>query len=212
MRPAGDRYRVVTLPMLRAPTDRPTAGRSGDRRRADAPPPGWLQRPVLGRSADRDLAGHLERETSELGVVLHDVVFAGAAAPVDHIVIAPSGIWLVDSLRLRGRIERRAPGAARTAEPRLHLDGVDRTDLVDELRILRHAQSRLRTLGVGDAPVHRVVCVIDGTWPVMGRPFQVHDVWITWPRALTDKIRSSGLLPIARARAIGAALAAPAAR
>lgn len=166
-------------------------------------PTRWLQRPVLTRHADRHLGAHLDKELRGLGDVLHDVAFPPRDARVDHVVVAPSGIWLVDSIHLTGRVERRAHGQRNSAEQRLYLDGVERMDLVDQLGILRHAHGRLRALDVGDVPIHRVVCVIDAVWPLMGRPFQTRDVWITWPRALSEKVRSSGLLPIARAREIG---------
>ncbi|NND73487.1 MAG: NERD domain-containing protein [Ilumatobacter sp.] len=171
-----------------------------------APSSRWLQRPVLARSADRDLGDHLGKELSDLGVVLHDVSFPPHGAPVDHVVVAPSGIWLVDSLHLHGRVERREFGPRRDVDTRFFLDGVERLDLVDELGLLRHAHGRLKAMNLGDVAVHRVVCVIDASWPLMGRPFQVRHVWITWPQALSEKIRSSGMLPIARAREIAAAI------
>lgn len=158
---------------------------------------------MLTRHADRHLGAHLERELRGLGDVLHGLAFSPRAERVDHVVVAPSGVWLVDSIHLRGRVERRDHGTRHGADQRLYLDGVERMDLVDQLGLLRHAHGRIRSLGIGDVPIHRVVCVIDASWPLMARPFQIRDVWITWPRALSDKIRSSGMLPIARAREIG---------
>lgn len=185
-----------------------TAGGAAARAEIDgATHPHWLRRPILGRSADRDLAAHLVRELTDLGDVLHDVRFPDAAHSLDHLVVAPSGIWLIDMVHIAGRVERRDVGTRGHPEYRLLLEGTDRSDLVDHLGTLRksrHAVARF----AADIDVHRVVCLIDATWSISARPFQVGDVWVTWPRALTDKIRSSGLVPIRTAHEIAAAITA----
>lgn len=40
------------------------------------------------------------------------------------------------------------------------------------------------------------IWLIDTTWPMSTGPFKIHGHWAAWPRALTDKIRSSGLVTI----------------
>ena len=154
------------------------------------------------RHADRDLAAYLDKELGRFGTVLHSVALAPRTGRVDHVVIVPSGIWLIDSMVLSGRIERRIVKSSCEPESRLFLDGRDRTDLVDGLGVLRQARGVIRTMGLGDVPVHRAVCVIDAVWPMMGKPFQVGDVWITWPRGLTDRIRSSNVISAERLRPI----------
>ena len=167
--------------------------------------PHWLRRPILGRPADRDLAVHLARELTDLGTVLHDVRLPDATHAFDHLVVAPSGIWLIDTVQIAGRVERRDVGSRGRPDSHLLLEGTDRSDLVghlDERRENRHAVARL----AADIDIHHVVCLIDATWSISARPFQVGDVWVTWPRALTDKIRSSGLVPIRTAHEIAAVI------
>lgn len=169
--------------------------------------PHWLRRPILGRLADRDLSAHLVRELTGLGAVLHDVRLPGATNSLDHLVVAPSGIWLIDTVHIAGRVERRDVGSRGQPDYRLLLEGADRSDLVDHLGTLRNSRHAVARYAA-DIDIHRVVCVIDATWSISARPFQVGDVWITWPRALTDKIRSSGLVPIRTAHEIAAAISA----
>ena len=140
-----------------------------------------------------------------MGAVLHDVRLAGTAHTLDHLVVAPSGIWLIDTVHITGRVSRHDAGTRQDPEVCLLIDGDDRTALVDSLGILRQGRHVLATMQLG-AEVQTAMCLIDATWPMSARPFKVRDHWITWPRALTDKIRSSGLLPIRTAHDIAHAI------
>jgi hypothetical protein len=173
----------------------------------EAPPaPTWLRRPVLGRHADRDLPSHLQRELNGMAGVLHDTRLPGMNHTLDHLVVAPSGIWLIDTVHIHGRITKRDVGTRHDPELRLMLDGVDRSALVDSLGILRHARHSIASMQFG-VEVQTAMCLIDATWPMSARPFKVRNHWIIWPRALTDKIRSSGLVPIKTAHAIADVIA-----
>ncbi len=167
----------------------------------DPPHPTWLRRPVLSRQADRDLRGHLERELRGLGAVLHDVRLTGTMHTLDHLVVAPSGIWLIDVMHINGRITKRDVGTRSEPDVRLFLDGNDRSELVDELGILRQTRHAIDAMKFG-VEVQTATCLVDATWPMSARPFRVKNHWIVWPRSLTDKIRSSGLIPIRTAHDI----------
>ena len=171
------------------------------------PPPAWLRRPVLGRQSDRDLPSHLERELRGMGAVLHDMRLPATTHTIDHLVVAPSGIWLIDTVHITGRISRRDVGSRQIPERRLLLNGADQTDLVDTLGVLRAARDAISNMEF-DVEVHTALCLIDATWPMSARPFQVRHHWVTWPRALTDKIRSSGLVPIRTAHDIAQSIRA----
>jgi hypothetical protein len=125
---------------------------------------------------------------------------------LDHLVVAPSGIWLIDTARITGRLTRRDVGTRQDPVFQLLLDGVNQTSLVDPLGILRQADHAITAMQLG-INVQTAMCLIDTTWPISARPFKVHNHWITWPRALTDKIRSSGLVTIRAAHDIAHAIA-----
>jgi hypothetical protein len=140
-----------------------------------------------------------------MGTVLHDVRLPGATHTLDHVVVAPSGVWLIDAVHLHGRLTKRDVGTRQEPQLRLILDGVDRTALVDSLSILRQTRHTIVDMQFG-VEVHTAMCLIDTTWPMSARPFKVRNHWVTWPRALTDKIRSSGLVPIRTAHDIAHAI------
>ncbi len=165
----------------------------------------WLRRPVLGRHADRDVATHLDRELHGLGAVLHGVQLPHTTHSVDHLVIAPSGIWLIETAHLAGRLTHRVAGSRHEPESMMLLDGIDRTPLVDSLGVLSAARESVAAMQFG-VDVQTATCLIDTTWPISAHPFKVGDHWVTWPRALTDKIQSSGLLPIRVAHDIARAI------
>jgi hypothetical protein len=74
--------------------------------RPDSDPDRWA-RGAAGEAATADLLTHLPRRF----VVLHDRQIPGARANVDHLVIGPTGVWLVDSKSYRARLRVRR-GAA----------------------------------------------------------------------------------------------------
>ena len=136
-----------------------------------------------------------------MGSVLHGIRLAGTTHTLDHLVVAPSGIWLIDVVHVHGRVTKRDDGTRTKPEPRLILDGTDRSALVDELGILCQTRHAIASMKFG-VEVQTTTCLVDATWPMSARPFQVRGHWIVWPRSLTDKIRSSGLVPIRTAHDI----------
>ena len=64
--------------------------------------------------------------------VLHDRLVPGRrAANIDHVVVGPSGVFVVDAKKYKGRIEVRDVGGLFRSDRRLYVNGRDRTKLVD---------------------------------------------------------------------------------
>ncbi|HEV2643357.1 MAG TPA: nuclease-related domain-containing protein [Candidatus Elarobacter sp.] len=121
------------------------------------------------------------------GVVpLHDRRIPGSQTGIDHVVIAPSGVWIVDSRLSRGRIERRG----RRANARLFVDRRDRTNLVAETVTLGDAVRA--AIAVREVPIHRVLCFRGAEWPFFAKSFELDGVWVMWPKALIDAIVDAG--------------------
>jgi hypothetical protein len=118
-------------------------------------------------------------------VPLHDRRVPGSLANIDHVVIAPSGVWIVDAKNFRGRIERRG----RRHDARLFVDRQDRSDLVSEMTeqydAVRYAVAN------ATVPIHRVLCFTGSEWPFFAKPFALEGVWVTWPRALVETIQGA---------------------
>lgn len=134
-----------------------------------------------------------ERRTAQLlaplrhvgWTVLHDRRVPGSAANVDHLVVGPSGVWVVDSKSWRGRVK--VLGDGRLWYGRRCLDG--------DLRILRWAANVIgRTLdGHGPAAeplhVHPVLCIHGARLPRAQLFFE--EVTLTTPEALFDLLTSA---------------------
>ena len=81
-----------------------------------------------GGQGEEAVGRSLTRAVGATGVVLHDRAIPGSRANIDHLVIVPSGVWVVDTKRYRGRVQQRRGwfGAA----PMLFVHGHNRTNLV----------------------------------------------------------------------------------
>jgi hypothetical protein len=66
-------------------------------------PERWL-RGAAGEAATALLLGRLTRRR---WAILHDVRVPGSRANIDHLVIGPSGLWVVDSKTTRARVRAR---------------------------------------------------------------------------------------------------------
>jgi hypothetical protein len=128
---------------------------------------GWLLRPRLssdtlawrrGAAGERATARRLRRLRRRGWALLHDVAVPGSSANLDHLLIGPGGVVLVDSKHYRGRIHVSGDG----------LLWVGRHPLGDTIQtVLWEARCATRALGVGvpGIGVRAVVCVHRGQVP-----------------------------------------------
>lgn len=89
------------------------------------------------REANWDGGARGEESTAETiaercpeAVVLHDRRMPDSRANVDHIVLVPSGVWVVDSKRMKGKIKVEN---GESGTQRLLINGNDQTELVHKL-------------------------------------------------------------------------------
>jgi hypothetical protein len=138
---------------------------------------------------ERHLVVRLEAELAPTAVVLHDRSAPATRGSIDHIVIAPSGIWLVDANDNAGRVRRRNVGGWVSSGERLFIGNHNRTKLVESMAWQVVAvQAQLDHVGLGEVPVRPVLCLTTALWGRFARPFQVDGVLVTWPAALIPAI------------------------
>jgi hypothetical protein len=123
----------------------------------------------------------LERELAGVAVVLHDVRIPGTGATIDHVVVAPSGIWVVDT---RGREE---------LEVELELSRENATS-VDEVG--RHVDVVASAVGsrMTEFPIWAALCFDVDHWGGDPRAFWADGVLVTFPGDLVERIRAAGPL------------------
>jgi|GEM_PF-1156764 len=136
-------------------------------------------RPSAAASIWRRQAAMQRRTAGVLGplgeagyLILHDITLPGWLASLDHLVVGPTGVWVVESGPRRRRL---AIGGS---------DGAP----ADALRGLRGQAGAIAEVLDGDAeiPVRGVLC-LQGGWPGSQRSLQ--DIDVAAPQQLADVVR-----------------------
>jgi hypothetical protein len=145
-----------------------------------------------GSEGERRLAAHLLETVGARAILLHDLKVPGTRANIDHLAIAASGVWVIDTKRYTGKVERRDRGGLFKTDQRLYVAGRDRTRLIDglgwQVRTVRDA------LRGADVPITAALCFVDAEWRLLSRPFELEGVWVTWPKKLSAMIAAPGPL------------------
>ena len=120
---------------------------------------------------ERRVRAALDSLTDSGAVVLHDRQVPNTRGNIDHVVIAASGVWIIDARNWEGRVQRRWVG--RRAGRVLFVDGHNRMDAVDKLAWqIQAVRAALTPIGFADAPVTGVLCFTGATWGLLARPLR----------------------------------------
>lgn len=134
-------------------------------------------------------------------LALHDRAVPGSPANIDHIAVAPSGVYVIDAKHYMGapQLQRLGDGSIL----RLRVGGTDRSGLVAGVR----AQLGVVAEAVGDpaVPARAVLCFVGADWSG-GGGFVIDGVGVTSPERLADLLATPGPLGHDLIRAIHARL------
>lgn len=120
--------------------------------------------------------------------VLHDRRIPRTRANIDHLVIGPTGVWVIDAKRYKNK------------RPALHVDGGIIRPRAEHLRIggrdgtklIAGVQNQLErvTTALGDepSPVFGALCFLEADWPLIGGSFTVDSIHVLWPRLLIKRV------------------------
>lgn len=175
----------------------PLADRRGDARRVGRRLRGLVKRLLL---PERRLGRLLDRELGPVAVVLHGRRTVSGDL-IDHLVVAASGVWVIEARHDRGRLVRR-----RRAGAWLRRSAGDRVPVVDERRAVADVQDDLDRIGFGWLEAQRVICWTNARWGIRRSAFEVDGVAVVRRRALADRIGVPGALGPADMRTVAAAL------
>ncbi len=166
-------------------------------------------RSTVALAAERRLAAQLRSDLAGRARVYSDRVLVGTSRTIDHVVVATSGVWIIDAKDYSGLVEMRNVGGPVHRDLRLYVGGVDRTKLIGAMQWQHDAVvDALEPTGLEATPVNRVLCFVNSDWALRAKPFQLDDVWVIWAQKLIDLILEPGSVDPADIDTIAAAVAA----
>jgi hypothetical protein len=151
----------------------------------------WQQ----GAIGEERLGARLDQLGAVGVATLHDRRIPGSRANIDHIVVAASGVWVVDAKRYKGRPALRVEGGIlRPRVERLLVGRRDCTKLVDgvlkQVELVREALARADIT----VPVTGALAFVDADWPLIGGSFSTRGVHVLWPKRLQKLLLRPGQL------------------
>ena len=146
---------------------------------------------AIGAAGEEALAASLA-EVPGL-IVLNDRRVPGTRGNIDHIVVAPAGIFVVDAKANQGIVTIRDRGWLLKHDYRLTVNRRDCSAMADHMAWQMDAV--LAALEEADRPpVTPVLCFTKAQWPVFGAPDEFHGVRLASPRTLKRLVTSIGVL------------------
>jgi Nuclease-related domain len=147
-----------------------------------------------GSEGEHHLAEGLTRRIGDRAVLLHERRIPRSKSIIDHVAIAPSGVWVIDAKTHNGLLQRRDKGNLGSFDYRIYINGRDQSRLVNGP--LRQAEAVRSVLGDDGTPIHVALCFVNIEWDFFLKPFQIKDVWVTYSRKLCDAIAEPGPLHV----------------
>lgn len=132
--------------------------------------------------------------------VLHDRRVRGTRGNIDHILIAPAGVFVVDSKKYSGLIRIRDRGGFFKSDRRLYVGNRDCSRLAEnmgwQVEAVREALQSVDPEGA--IPVAPVICFIDGEWPLLSPPEHYKGVRLEGKRSIKRLISRGRVLDLPR--------------
>jgi hypothetical protein len=163
-----------------------------------------------GAKGEELLGQRLDSLADEGIPVLHDRRIPRTKANIDHIAVTPSGVYVIDAKRYKGRPTLRVEGGlVRPRVTRLMVGSRDCTKLVDGVqKQVALVTAALASAGHAQLPVRGMLCFVDADWPIFGGSFEIDGVAVLWPRKAVSLLTADGPIEAAFTEAAHRALGA----
>jgi len=151
---------------------------------------------TAGAGGEQSLASYLARHCPDIPM-LHDRRAAGTRGNIDHIAVAPSGIYVIDCKRYKGKIEVTQP---LFGKPKLKINGREQTKLVEGLD--QQVQRVRATIAdsTPEIPIRGCLCFVapggflaDSGLPLL-RTLKLNGYPLYYPRRLAKHLNERGTL------------------
>ncbi len=146
-----------------------------------------------GAVGEQALANRLGRDLPAPIVALHDRSVPGTKGNIDHLIIGPNGVWIVDAKNYKGKVERRDVGNWRTTDIQLFVNGRNRMKAVTGMEWqVAAVRAALAETPFAGAEIHPALCFTNSEWPLFAKPAQVKGVWVLWAKKLIELASAPG--------------------
>jgi hypothetical protein len=162
-----------------------------------------------GAAGEEALAASLLKRCPDV-IVLHDRGMPASKANIDHLAVAPSGVYVIDAKRYKGKIEVRRPIFG---EPQLVIAGRSRPKLVEGLQRQVDAVRFALDSTEHQVPVHGCFCFINpkgqagGSGIPLLRTLTIKGFPLYHPRKLAKRLNQPGDLIGDQAQVVAETLA-----
>ena len=147
---------------------------------------------AIGAAGEEGLAASLA-EVPGL-VVLNDRRVPGTRGNIDHIVVAPAGVFVVDAKANQGLLTIRDRGWFLKHDYRLTVNRRDCSARADHMASQMDAVLAALEQVDDRPPVTPVLCFTKAQWPVFGAPDEFRGVRLASPRTLKRLVTSNSVL------------------
>lgn len=149
---------------------------------------------ATGARGEEVLGRRLDGLTSSGARVLHDRRIPRSRANIDHIVVGPAGVFVIDAKRYAGRPSLRVEGGI--LRPRTETLIVGRRDCTKQVdgvhKQIGHVRAALERIGLDEVPVMGMLCFVEADWPLFGGDFVVSGVHVLWPKKVGSHVLRAG--------------------
>ena len=136
---------------------------------------------------EESVGAALERRSRDEVRFLHRRSMPLAGPSIDHIAIAPGGVWVIDARRYDGEAYVVGRGPAQ----QLWIGDINRTDLVDDLSDQVEAVAGIVEEICPDVRTHGALCFVDTDLPVF-RTLTVRGYPLCWAKAMAKRLNVDG--------------------
>ncbi len=128
--------------------------------------------------------------------ILHDRRVPETRGNVDHIVVAPAGVFVVDAKFYKGLIRIRDVGGLFKTDKRLYVGSRDCSHLAENMGW--QVKAVLKALVVAGfnptPPITPVLCFVDGDWPLLSRPEEHKGIRLEGKRSIKKLVTGMRVL------------------
>ena len=145
------------------------------------------------------MARALHEGLHEKAFILNDRSVPHRHANIDHVVVASSGVWIIDSKLWKGLIQVKNVGGLLNPTQKLLVDSRDESACTE--KIYSQVIPIANILNDPGIPIRPALVFVDGNWGagvtlrvLRQRPYEILGVMISWPRAVIARIAENGPL------------------